>query len=452
MKNMRTMMRNISSVGCQKTLQWAAYGSILAAALVMLWNPPVASAQTPTTYDASATDTGTFPAAVNLGGTVAGEFIDAAGFHGYLRAPNGTITPFNPPADSTTSGTTTVVGPNSLNDLGAVVGAYTNQVTFIQTGFVRESSGSFTDIAPPGSTLTNVLISINDAGEIAGSYSDSALPHKIHGFVVVPPYAAANFTSFDMPVATTNITVASINSSGQVAGYYADSTFHNHGFLRNSTGTVTTFDAPIGFTDISVFGMNDNQEITGYYGPPLSAQGYVWQGGTITSFEANPADPQTFPQSVNFPGTVVGYDCDAYNNCNGFVRNPLGAITSLEVSGASNTQPNSVNALGTISGVWLDSSFMRHGFIETPAPVAAVPNLISLLSNPSLGLTAGEVVALSDILRLALVSINAGRNNLATLELNGFIVAVQILQGFHQISASTANTLISGAQAIVALL
>jgi hypothetical protein len=107
----------------------------------------------------------------------------------------------------------------------------------------------------------------------------------------------------------------------------------------------------------------------------------------------------------------------------------------------------------TVSGNLADN-FSMPGIWSGGAvsPAAAVTNLINVVANPLLGLTHAQITGLTDILKGALLSINAGRSKLAVAELNAFIAAVRILRGIHQISASTANTLITAAQAIVPLL
>ena len=300
------------------------------------------------TYDASPTASGTFPTALNLGGTVAGDYIDpSTGFHGFIRTPAGAIVSFNPPTDSPASGTTIVFG---LNNPGAVVGIYNQATTFVQTGFLRDGSGNFSDIAPNGATLTEAN-SINDAGTIAGSWVDSAKPTNTHGFV---RSASGVYTTFDVTGAS-SLTVAGINNSGVVAGTYFDAALHSHGYSRSAAGTITTFDAPSPNVDLQVFGIDDSGTITGWAGNGLATgtvfHGFVRQGTTITLFDADPTRVQTFPQSINASGTIVGWDSISQNDANGFVRNGVGTVTSLEVAGASNTQPNSVNSLGTISGI-----------------------------------------------------------------------------------------------------
>jgi hypothetical protein len=401
--------------------------------------PLILTAQTITTYDVTGATGGTFPGPINRGGTVVGEYINSTGFHGFLRAPDGTITSFNPPADSLTSGTTT---PFALNNLGAVVGIYTHGI--VEFGFLRDPLGNFTDIAPPGSTLTEAF-SINDSGVIAGSWVDSAFPRKAHGFV---RDSAGNYTSFDMPLAvqpTKGVVVASINSSGQIAGMYSDAAFHNHGFVRDSAGAITTFDAPAGFTNVQVYSMNDNGEITGEYNAFPTYRGFVRQGNTSTLYDGDPTRTQTFPPGINFSGTVVGDDCIGFGSCNGFVRDPLGAITSLVVAGASNTEPDGVNDLGTISGVWLDASFNRHGFIAVPTSaqmVLALSATVTTMNITALG------TSLTDQLQLVETDLTAN-NGLACQDLVSFASHVMAQTG-KKITMAQANQLLPNVATIEA--
>ena len=394
------------------------------------------TAQTITTYDVTGATGGTFPGPINRGGTVVGEYISSTGFHGFLRAPDGTITSFNPPADSLTSGTTT---PFALNNLGAVVGIYTHGI--VGVGFLRDPLGNFTDITPPGATLTEAF-SINDSGTIAGSYVDSALPRKAHGFV---RDSAGNYTSFDIGVPTTGIRVASINNSGQIAGLYFDASFHSHGYVRDSAGAITTFDAPAGFTGVQVYSMNDNGEITGEYNAFPTFRGFVRQGNTNTLYDGDPTRTETFPPGINFSGTVVGFDCISFGSCNGFVRDPLGAITSLVVAGASNTEPDGVNDLGTISGVWLDASFNRHGFIAVPTSaqmVTALSATVQAMNIAALG------TSLTDQLQVVQTDLTAN-NGLACQDLVNFASHV-IAQTGKKITMAQTNQLLANVATIEA--
>jgi hypothetical protein len=55
--------------------------------------------------------------AINPAGTVTGWFFDAAGFHGFVRAANGSITTFDDPGGSN-------IEPQDINPEGTITGTY----------------------------------------------------------------------------------------------------------------------------------------------------------------------------------------------------------------------------------------------------------------------------------------------------------------------------------------
>ena len=83
---------------------------------------------------------------INLAGTIAGLYADASFvFHGFLRAPDGTITTFDAPG--AVNGTT----PSGINPAGAIAGTYSD-ASFVGHGFLRAPDGTITTFDPPGST------------------------------------------------------------------------------------------------------------------------------------------------------------------------------------------------------------------------------------------------------------------------------------------------------------
>jgi probable HAF family extracellular repeat protein len=68
--------------------------------------------------------------------------------------------------------------PNGINDLGQVVGSYTNSANQ-GVGFLF-SGGTYTTIQVPGATETNAT-GINNAGEIVGWYIDTS--GNVNGFL-----------------------------------------------------------------------------------------------------------------------------------------------------------------------------------------------------------------------------------------------------------------------------
>jgi hypothetical protein len=82
----------------------------------------------------------------------------------------------------------------------------------------------------------------------------------------------------------------------------------------------------------------------------------------------------------------------------------------------------------------------------------SVNNLIGVISNPSLGLTSGQVSSLTDKLDNVLASLQAGLNKQAINQLKAFISSVQSSVKTGKISAPTGANLIAAANAIIAVL
>src|SRR5262249_56405205 len=108
-----------------------------------------------------------------------------------------------------------------INASGTVVGFY--EASAVVHGFLL-SGGIYTTIDPPGTTSTSVQ-SINDMGQIVGSYRDSAGPNP-HGFLL----SEGDYTIIDDPLATRGTNATGLNNKGQIVGQYLDAT-GNHGFL-----------------------------------------------------------------------------------------------------------------------------------------------------------------------------------------------------------------------------
>src|SRR5437762_1437349 len=118
---------------------------------------------------------------------------------------------------------------------------------------------AITSFDPPGSIGT-FPSSINDAGEITGSYGTSDGAN--HGIV---RDASGTFTSFDShPGAFNDTHPTSINPRGEITGSYRISFGVFHGFVRDASGTITSFDPP-GSRWTEPTSINPAGEITGWY-------------------------------------------------------------------------------------------------------------------------------------------------------------------------------------------
>jgi hypothetical protein len=101
-------------------------------------------------------------------------------FHGYLRAPDGTIATFDAPGAGT--GATQGTYPSAITPTGIITGYYAD-AAFLLHGFLRGPGGTIVSFDAPGGTSTATIpLGINPAGTITGYYySDAA---AVHGFVL----------------------------------------------------------------------------------------------------------------------------------------------------------------------------------------------------------------------------------------------------------------------------
>ena len=149
----------------------------------------------------------------------------------------------------------------------------------------------FTPVDVPGSTATN-LYSINDRGQIVGSFTDSS---GTHGFL----RSNGQFTTVDAPAAT--YTVAhGINNTGRIVGTYRDNAGRFHGFLLAGS-QFTTIDPP-NSNQTDLLGINDLGQIIGSFSP--GGQFLFTHGQFVT------LTPGAFQYSelhgINSRGQIVG--------------------------------------------------------------------------------------------------------------------------------------------------
>jgi hypothetical protein len=157
---------------------------------------------------------------------VAGYYADTKGVgHGFLRAPDGTLTSFatyavssqRPPLQGEQ------VVPLSINVKRTIAGYYNGLYGF--RGFVRSSDGNISTFDVSGAVPT-IAASINGSGVVAGYYEDHT--EFYHAYI---RDAGGAIATFDVPGASDSYAVT-INDQGMVAGSYSGSDGLSHGFLR----------------------------------------------------------------------------------------------------------------------------------------------------------------------------------------------------------------------------
>ena len=98
------------------------------------------------------------------------------------------------------------------------------------------SGDTFQTISPPGAVSASGGVA-NAAGEIAGSYVDSA--NIAHGF----SYNAGQYASFDMPKSASSVVVNAINDKGWIVGIYVSSADNKqHAFFYDGSGVASIGD------------------------------------------------------------------------------------------------------------------------------------------------------------------------------------------------------------------
>jgi probable HAF family extracellular repeat protein len=258
---------------------------------------------------------------------------------------------------------------DAINNSGQITGRYIDSSGY-QHAFVEASPGVFTtfddtNLAPVGAGG----FGINNQGDIAGSVEPGGGPFATKGFERL-----ADGSFITLAYVNLNYTEAyGINDSGQVVGIYG----WYGGWI---------WDAVTGFTGTGSYlpyGINDAGDLTGGY----LSEGFLFDG---TDYN-DPSGYSTFSypgaasiegNGINDSGQIVG----GYLSSGvwyGFLRDPNGTITPLDIPGASSDWAAGINDHGVIVGYYTDSNGVTHGFVATPEPLPA-----ALLAAGLLALTA----------------------------------------------------------------
>lgn len=316
--------------------------------VVMTWAllaaPKIASCATFVNFTVPAAKGGATPTGINRAGTVVGYYSSSKGFDSFIWQTNGIVTTIHVPGVNRNFA-------QSINASGWVVGYDQQSVGSLTHGFLRNPQ--YTTIDAPWAGTKNVdgtfPSSINDAGEIAGTYLDSN--EVLHGFI---RDASGNYTSFDISQGT--IQTAFLSQDGQVAGSYTDRSLGmNHGYIRDTFGNITVFDPP-NASGTYVSGMNATGEVAGVYYSSGTYHGFMRDAsGNIIAFDVS-GIVYAGLAGISDNGDVYG----AYKNggiFHGWKRSgATGLVTHFNDPAAANgTQPLCVSGNGKVAGYYFDS-------------------------------------------------------------------------------------------------
>ena len=276
---------------------------------------------------------GTRAYAINPSGVITGFFTDnSARCHGFLRAPDGTFTQIDAPdagAGPFPQGTfPSEITPMGINPAGAITGFYVD-ANSAQHGFVRAPGGQITEFDPTGSIFTNPN-AIDQLSDITGFYFDANFVG--HGFLRTPD---GTITSFDAPGA--DHTPGSFNGTFGVGltpnegieGVFVDVNGVLHGFVRSSQGTFTTYDVPGAGAGAGQGTLPESNNtpgaITGQYiDGNFANHGFLRdQQGAFSIFDVpgtgTGAGQGTIPLGNNNAGAITGESIDGGNVIHGFL-------------------------------------------------------------------------------------------------------------------------------------
>ena len=217
--------------------------------------------------------------------------------------------------------------------------------------------------SPPRFTFTtfdiagaseSLISDIRDDGTLVGRFKDTN--GLSHGYV----QEGTNLLSFNV-TGTTATYAGGMDNFGRVAGFYRDATNTEiqHGFIRETNGTITTLDGP-GQTFTYAWRINDAGQVNGYWfeDAPFFIRSYRRAAdGTFTTLVYSNSPLGTVTRGMNEAGTLAGWKWDDNFNLQGVIVEGTNFSTVFTVPGWANTLPGDINNLGDIAGTVYDADF-----------------------------------------------------------------------------------------------
>ena len=271
----------------------------------------------------TAANLGTIALSIDPAGVITGVYTDASAVgHGFVRAANGTITSFDVPgagADGFLALLAPMMGGGppsqgtggiSINTAGEIVGGYADSGAMYH-GFTRAANGVITPFDVPGAG-TGMLqgtagFSVNTAGEIAGTYGDTK--SVFHGFVLTPPAATTTTLTSSLNPSTYGQTVTLTAASSSKAGTppNGETVTFMKGTKVLGTGELSAGSAAFETSTLTA-GTNAVKAVyagdTNFATSTSKALSQVVDKATTTTTLVSSLNPSNAGQSVTFTATV----------------------------------------------------------------------------------------------------------------------------------------------------
>jgi hypothetical protein len=246
----------------------------------------------------------------------------------------------------------TYTGCWGINAAGDIAGSYADSAGKVHGFFL--SGGTYTSIDYPGADLT-VLYGLNNLGQVVGVTSSIGFVYDLQ---------TQTFINIEYPGATLTVPT-SINDAGTIAGYFSPDNKVFQGFERAGVGYHLI--VPPGASFTYVFGITASGELSGnaYIQVKHSTINFLFDQGFQRV--AIPHAPEAAVFGINSTGTAI---VGSYNSTTGFRVGFVfqnGSLQTLSVSGADDTFATAVNDSGVAAGYWVDVNNVTHGFLWMPS-------------------------------------------------------------------------------------
>ena len=192
---------------------------------------------------------------------------------------------------------------------------------------------TFETIEVPGVDFLEVTAS-NDFGDYAGN-TRTPDGEKTIGFTLIDGV----FTTYDFPDSL-NTYFYALDNAGKAAGHYKGIDGLYHGVIMED-GELTQYDFP-GAAETHIYGISDE---TGALSGNIVDEAGGTRGFSGDMPIAFPGAVTTYADFVNAAGAVVGSYVDADGRPHGFIRNPDGSFTTIDVPEMPNLEFLFVNTI-----------------------------------------------------------------------------------------------------------
>ena len=192
---------------------------------------------------------------------------------------------------------------------------------------------TFETIEVPGVDFLEVTAS-NDFGDYAGN-TRSPDGEKTIGFTLIDGV----FATYDFP-GSLNTFFYALDNAGKAAGHYIDMDGLYHGIILEN-GELRQYDFP-GAAETHIYGISDE---TGALSGNIVDEAGVSRGFSGDMPIAFPGAVTTYADFVNAAGAVVGSYLDADGMPHGFIRNPDGSFTTVDIPETPNLEFLFVNTI-----------------------------------------------------------------------------------------------------------